>query len=378
MLSEFYNVALDRLRYSLVWEDAQSLYGSLDIQADDRVLVITSAGCNVLNALLKSPRQVIAIDLNPVQNALLLFKKHLILHHEHAILRALMGFDGPAGVAPAFRQVAPTLPPDRRTYWASFFDSHPEGILTAGKLEAYITGFVGTLDADTQQKLQQLLQFDEVSAQHEFFVRKLHNGPFRKQFVQYFDAANLSKGRDPSLFKYAQESGGEAFYDRLHHQIATSLVGRNFFFRFFFFGPQHLPESILPPCYQEQQFTYLRTQLDRLTIVDGEAVDYLLSDEGGQVNKASLSNIFEYASPPEFRRVCQLLRDRGGFQLRFVFWNLLQEQGGFLAEDGWSDVATANGLQPDTACFYFLNRRVVAPNPDRSAGAAGPPPLRPV
>ena len=156
MHSEFYNVALDRLRYSLVWEDACSVYNGLAIQPDDRVLVITSAGCNVLNALLKGPQQVIAIDLNPVQNALLLFKKHLIRHHEPALFRALMGLDGPACVASAFGQVAATLPANERAYWASFFASHPAGILPAGKLEAYITGFIDTVDADTQQALHQL------------------------------------------------------------------------------------------------------------------------------------------------------------------------------------------------------------------------------
>ena len=31
MNSEFYNVALDRIRYSLVWEDSRTLYGALAI-----------------------------------------------------------------------------------------------------------------------------------------------------------------------------------------------------------------------------------------------------------------------------------------------------------------------------------------------------------
>ena len=359
MQSEFYNVALDRLRYSLVWEDSCSMYNGLDLQPVDRVLVITSAGCNVLNALLKSPRQVVAIDLNPTQNKLLSLKKHIILNHEYAVFRALMGFDGSASVAPAFRQVATTLPADERDYWLSFFDSHPEGILTAGKLEAYITGFLATVDADTRQKLVHLIQFSEVSTQWRFFTDELHDSPFQTLFVQYFNDENLSKGRDPGLFKYAQEPGGVAFYNRLLRQVSTTLVRNNFFFRFFFFGPQHLPDHILPPCYQPENYAQLRAQLHRLTIVDGEAVDYLLSAEGMSVNKASLSNIFEYTNQDEFRRVCRLLHTRTGAELRFVFWNLLQRQGGFLDADGWTDVLSANPEHPDSGCFYFRNSRVV-------------------
>ena len=364
MQSEFYTVALDRLRYSLVWEDCYPLYHGLDLQPDDRVLVITSAGCNVLNALLKSPRQVIAIDLNPVQNKLLLLKKHLILRHEHAVFRALMGFDGPTSVAPAVQQLSTTLPEDVRGYWLSFFGSHPEGILTAGKLEAYTTGFFDTLGADVQQKLRQLIQFETVDAQRNFFMSELHTGPFRDQFIQYFDDENLSKGRDATLFKHAREPGGVAFYNRLLRQVSTTTVRNNFFFRFFFFGPQYLPEAILPPCYQQQNYRLLNERLNRLTIVDGEAVDYLLSDKGALVNKASLSNIFEYTNQDEFRRVCRLLHSRTDRHLRFVFWNLLQQQGAFLDADGWNDVpVSSDPVSRDAACFFFRNFLVAEAEP---------------
>lgn len=150
MHSEFYNVALDRLRYSLVWEDSATLYDALAITPADRVLVITSAGCNALNVLLKNPRQVLAIDLNPVQNRLLRLKMHVIRHHEPPVLRGLLGLDGPEQVRAAAGELWTTLPADEQPFWQSFFRSHPDGILTAGKLEAYITGFYATLDATTQ------------------------------------------------------------------------------------------------------------------------------------------------------------------------------------------------------------------------------------
>ena len=146
MQTEFYNVSLDRIRYSLVWEDSTTLYHALDIGPDDRVLVVTSAGCNVLNALLKNPAEVVAIDLNPLQNMLLLLKKHLILNHKYTLFRGLMGFDGRARVAEAWNQVESSLPKEMQRYWHLFFVSHPYGILTAGRLETYLTSFFFTLD----------------------------------------------------------------------------------------------------------------------------------------------------------------------------------------------------------------------------------------
>lgn len=164
MNSEFHYVALNHLRYFLVWEDSRTLYAALAIEPTDHVLLITSAGCNVLNALLQQPRSVTAIDLNPAQNRLLTFKCHLLAPHGPGPLRALLGFEGTPAVAPAWQAVAPTLPADLRQYWQPFFEAHSEGILTAGKLECYITGFLPTLALDLQQQRRQLIRFDTVAA----------------------------------------------------------------------------------------------------------------------------------------------------------------------------------------------------------------------
>ena len=365
MKSEFYNVALDRVRYSLVWEGSDTLYKSLDIQPDDRLLIITSAGCNVLNALLKNPEQLTAIDLNPVQNRLLRFKKSLILSQDHAVFRALLGLEGPAAVAAAWQKVLPQLDPEETTYWSPFFVEHPEGLMAAGKLESYLNGFYHSLPALLKQKLQQLLSFTQVAAQRQYFMQELHSSDFRPRFIEYFDEENLSKGRDPKLFRYAEESGGESFYLRLLQQVSRELVRDNFFFRFFFFGAEGLPESILPPCYRQENYEKLRAQLHKLKIVQGEAVDYLLSGEGASITKASLSNIFEYASPAEFQRVCQALFLQPGRSLRIVYWNLLQNQGEGIAngeeavQPEWLQAQLSQCLSQQEACFYFRNVRVL-------------------
>lgn len=358
MYSEFYNVALNRLRYSLVWEASHTLYDALAIGSTDDVLVITSAGCNVLNALLKNPRSVTAIDLNPVQNRLLLLKCQLIRHHTPDQLRALMGFDGSLAVGAAWQQVAPTLPLDMRAYWQPFFEAHPGGILSAGKLEAYLLGFLPTLDLETQAKLRQLLGFSTVAEQRNFFAAELDSTGFQEQFIAYFDEVNLSKGRDPALFKYALESGGQAFYSRLKRTVATKLVQDNFFFRFFFFGPVGLPEALLPPCYQRKNHERLRQQLPKLKVLTGEAVSHLSSPAGQGISKASLSNIFEYTSPAEFKQVVAALFPPSGRPLRLVYWNLLQDQGGPPA-DQLPLSADSGRLSREDACFYFRNVRLL-------------------
>lgn len=327
MKSEFTQLDLGLIRYSLVWEDSYTLYKALDISTHDHLLVITSAGCNVLNVLLKNPASVTAIDLNPFQNKLLLLKKHIILNHEYEVFYALLGFAGEEAVNNAKQELIKTLPVDEQPFWLAFFDEHPNGLLSSGKLEAYITSFYSTLSTDIQETFQQLLRFMDVKAQYEFFKTHLHTSTFKADFIAYYSDENLQKGRDSKLLKYAAEPIGPTFYKRLLKQLNTALVRENFHFRFFFFGLQGLPDDVLPPCYRRENYEILKQRLHKVSTFEGEALDFILSEKGWAITKAALSNIFEYISQEEFDHMCKELVKGPDRKLRFAFWNLLNGQG---------------------------------------------------
>src|SRR5215471_2803092 len=62
------------LIYNTCWEDPALDREALEFQPDDRVVVITSAGCNALDYVLAGAGEVNAVDVNPIQNALLELK----------------------------------------------------------------------------------------------------------------------------------------------------------------------------------------------------------------------------------------------------------------------------------------------------------------
>jgi S-adenosylmethionine-diacylglycerol 3-amino-3-carboxypropyl transferase len=64
----------NNLVYNTCWEDPRLDRTALELTPADRVLVITSAGCNALDYALTGVEQVIAVDMNPRQNALLELK----------------------------------------------------------------------------------------------------------------------------------------------------------------------------------------------------------------------------------------------------------------------------------------------------------------
>ncbi|QNK62730.1 DUF3419 family protein [Pedobacter sp. PAMC26386] len=354
MKSEFYLLELDLIRYSLVWEDSQTLYDILEINQNDHLLVITSAGCNVLNVLLMGPARVTAIDLNPFQNKLLLLKKHIIMNHEYDVFYGILGFAGKTGMRAAKQKLMNTLSMDERSFWLTFFAEHQNGLLNSGKLEDYITSFYDTLDQQTQEKLQQLIGFNDVAKQYDFFKKQLDNSSFKSSFIAYYSDENLQKGRDSKLLRYATEPIGPTFYKRLLTQVSSALLRTNFHFRFFFFGLQNLPEDILPPCYRRENYAILRQQLHKIQVLESEALDYLLSEQGSTVTKAALSNIFEYISPEEFDRTCHSLIKDPGRRLRLVFWNLLNGQGETPGDYRGHIKFKTNKLSSKSS-FYFKN-----------------------
>ncbi|MEI6246812.1 MAG: BtaA family protein [Acidobacteriota bacterium] len=62
------------LVYNTCWEDPAVDRRALNIQSSDTLLVITSAGCNVLDYALCGPERIFAVDANPRQTALLELK----------------------------------------------------------------------------------------------------------------------------------------------------------------------------------------------------------------------------------------------------------------------------------------------------------------
>lgn len=66
------------LVYNQVWEDYAVDQLALRVGPGDRVFMVTSGGCNVLNTALERPDHIVCVDGNPAQHALLLDKMRLI------------------------------------------------------------------------------------------------------------------------------------------------------------------------------------------------------------------------------------------------------------------------------------------------------------
>ncbi|HCS21311.1 MAG TPA: hypothetical protein DIW47_12250 [Bacteroidetes bacterium] len=350
MRTAFRDIELDLIRYSVVWEDYTNLEKALELNENDHLAMITSAGCNVLNACLSPVKRIEAIDINPVQNLLLELKIYLILNHSYSCFEDLLGFNGEEKIKKRIKAIKRSIP-------EKFVQLLPPiekyGLLGCGKLERYIHGFLPA-HPHYIEAIKRLLSSKTHKKRIDFITKWPQLEAFKRDFCAYFDSSKLSQGRDPKLFQYSEHDTGLTFFKRLIAFLNYRKGELPFIFHFFFFGPSGIPPHLRPACYSVSNFSALKKQVHKIEIITLEAFDYFRSGAHSAINKYALSNIFEYCSAEEYQDQLSWLLSVSKEGNRFIHWNLLnhQEYAPFLLN------FKSRLLSREEACFYFHNLKI--------------------
>jgi S-adenosylmethionine-diacylglycerol 3-amino-3-carboxypropyl transferase len=112
----FEAVSRNSLIYNQCWEDPAVDRQALALTPADRVLVITSAGCNALDYALLGAR-VLAVDQNPRQNHLLELKRAGIRALDFESFFALFGQGGSGCARQIYSALRPALSEPARAFW---------------------------------------------------------------------------------------------------------------------------------------------------------------------------------------------------------------------------------------------------------------------
>src|SRR5437868_2809098 len=106
------------LVYNTSWEDPAVDRRAMRLAATDRVLVITSGGCNVLDYALEGPASIVAVDANPRQTALLELKLAAIRRLPYDDMFALFGLGWHGEFPTLYRErLRGELSDFARNYW---------------------------------------------------------------------------------------------------------------------------------------------------------------------------------------------------------------------------------------------------------------------
>lgn len=170
------------LVYNTCWEDPRLDHQAMKLAADDTVLVITSGGCNALDYALAAPRQVVAVDMNPRQNALLDLKLAGIRRLEFEDFFAMFGDGRLKGARKVYEdKLRPALRDWPRRYWdrwIEFFDAENRRPFyfrgTSGTFAMLINLYFNRV-MKLRARLDELLECTTLDQQQEIYDRHIRD-----------------------------------------------------------------------------------------------------------------------------------------------------------------------------------------------------------
>jgi S-adenosylmethionine-diacylglycerol 3-amino-3-carboxypropyl transferase len=295
------------LIYNTCWEDPALDRVALDFQQDDRVVVITSAGCNALDYLLAGSSEVNAVDVNPIQNALLELKKAAALHLDYSSFFALFGDGGTPQAKEMYRDaIRSHLSQRSRVYWdhrIGFFSSR------GWRKSFYYHGTAGLLaklfmmNMHHLQRLRKpfeaLLAAGSVVEQREIYESRIRSRIWtrwlRWMLRRSFTMSLLGvpgPQRDQIVRQYP--GGVPQFVRDCIEAVLTQLPFRdNYFWRVYLQG--HYDADSCPEYLKKENFDRLRTALPQLHI-HTKTVTKFLQDTRPGISKFVLLDHMDWMS----------------------------------------------------------------------------------
>jgi S-adenosylmethionine-diacylglycerol 3-amino-3-carboxypropyl transferase len=255
------------LVYNTCWEDPRLDRQALKLTADDTVLVITSAGCNALDYALAGPKQVVAVDMNPRQNALLELKLAGIRKLDFEDFFAMFGqgrLDGAKRIyEDRLRSSLSAWPQRYWDRWIDFFDPDNRRPFyfrgTCGTVAMFINVYINRV-AKIRPQINNLLECATIAQQQEIYERQVRQRFWSKpmRFAMRRDTilSLLGVPRPQRHQIETQYPGGISRFvqDSVEAVFAQLPLTDNYFWRVYMTGrytPDCCPEYLKPANFQK-------------------------------------------------------------------------------------------------------------------------------
>ena len=263
---------------------------AFNLTPEDVLLVITSAGCNVLDYALLAPKRIHAVDANPRQTALLELKVAGVRGLEFDDFFSVFG----EGCHPAFptlynRYLREQLSEFARGYWdkrvewfagkrGSFYFHGLSGLVACG-FKAYLA-----LRPRLGRHVRALFSASSIDEQRAIYDERVASemwGPtMRWTLSRQFTLSLLGVPHPQRREVEAQHAGGVAGYVResLEYVLRQLPIWNNYFWRLYVYG--RYTRTCCPEYLREDNFAALKGGLvDRIVPHTSTVTDFLRGSE---------------------------------------------------------------------------------------------------
>ncbi|HPF39717.1 MAG TPA: BtaA family protein [Phycisphaerae bacterium] len=294
------------LVFNMSWEDPEMDRRAFQLSSDDTVISITSAGCNPLNFLAQTPKRLICIDGNPVQNAVMELKLAAIDKLDHAAFFDIFAARRPERLGEVYTRLRPTLSETATQFWdRNLKRAIRGGLYRMGRMGLFcriMRSYLKILGIRKRyiEALFECKTLDEQRQVYEAHIApKLWRAPTRA-FLSFKPLVYLA-GVHPEQFRLVDGRHDMYLYvrERIEHVLTRVPISDNYFLSQTVTG--RFRGDGLPPYLLEENFEVLRDGLDRVTVVNGWLGPYLDTLPTASINKFNLLDIFDWMTPEAFQ-----------------------------------------------------------------------------
>jgi S-adenosylmethionine-diacylglycerol 3-amino-3-carboxypropyl transferase len=330
ILQKLFAVYFDGLVYNQIWEDPRVDLQALALNADSRVLTISSGGCNALNYLIAEPECVTAVDLN---------RHHIYLANlKIAALRYLPDYEsffdffGRANVARNVenyhKYIAANLDDATRKFWETkgrinYFKKGFYNYARNGYFLRFFHRFAKTIGCDVDE----LTKAKSLKEQEQFYQKNVE--PFFNNFL----IKTLSKtpitvfglGIPPQQFEElkrdAQKSGIiEIMRERAHRLCAGFPIRDNYFAWQAFTRHYDIENRIALPDYLKPEFyETVKANSNRVKTVIASIIEHIKRQPKNSFNRFVFLDAQDWMNAAVLTDLWTAIAEKGGDGTRIIF-----------------------------------------------------------
>jgi S-adenosylmethionine-diacylglycerol 3-amino-3-carboxypropyl transferase len=293
-----------RLSYSFGNEDWITEPKALQIEPHHRVLCITASGDRPLHLLLNECHEMVAVDMNHVQNHLLELKKIAMSHLPYTDYLAFLGLAHCNHRNRFLSQLLPHLPSATAQYWINNPKTIKKGVIYEGACERWARRLSYLIRLMRRKEINTLFNADTIESQREFLKHKWNHTLWKKMFNMGLNPWITSFFlKDPGTYSNFDTSikPGTYTYERMIECLNNNLARENLLMSLIFKGTVH-PDAF-PPYLEQQGINTIKKNLHKLSIKTTDVVKFLESEPEGSFDRFSLSDVVSYLDHDSFLRL---------------------------------------------------------------------------
>ncbi|RFB18455.1 DUF3419 family protein [Bacillus sp. HNG] len=316
---------MSKLYFSQIREDSLVEREISKIAKPKKILVIGSGGCTAFSILNDSVDQVLCVDINPAQCALIELKKAAINNFPLKEFLAFIGETPCQDRIQMFEAIANDLPDYAREYWQQHSQDIEKGMNYIGVNERFYR-FIGEnvcRNIYDESVWRELFTSKNLEEQQAFYEKYLTTSEWKTAAKILLSKTTHLQFFPSYMFANASENDfAEFFLSQFEKEVKTKPIYNNYFLSQILFSSYLYEEDEGVPFYLSKEgYEVAKRNTDKLAI-HPVSIQELLRKERS-IDAFYLSNVFDWADVKGKELLCNGILPAKSAKAIVLFRNML-------------------------------------------------------